>query len=217
MRISVALLGLVLLLSSPITGRGEDRPGIAPTLLGTDVLADQLVQNLRGRSVLTGRRLAVLPLVDLSDLQTTSDLGRLAAEELAAALHFRNFHLAEIRGDDQLLLSRRVGELALARTGPDRRAASRKAELGELADRYNLGGLVVGTYAVKPPGGASTWPGGDSEGRVALNVRLIDPISGAVLAMGTVKLPLDESLTAMLDRRSTAVPWPSQTIRQKRF
>lgn len=209
-------LALALVLILPAAGAAwSAEPTQPPSILGADQLANQLVVNLRGRSGLTGRRLAVTPLVDLSDLQTTSDLGRLVAEELASAMHFRRFHLAEIRLDDRVVLARWAGEMVLTRTGPDRAELSRTAELGKLSDRYNLGGIVVGTYAVKDSGSSGFFA--TSSGQVALNVRLIDPISGAVLAAGSAKVPLDDSVRRLLNRRGTAVSWTETTINQKRF
>jgi len=190
----------------------------AETLLGTMDMADQMVLTLRGASGLIGRRIAVLPFFDLNDLQMTSDLGRLVGEELAAALHFRNFHLAEIRTDDQLILARRAGESYLTRTGPDRSRAAVSAALDQLREKYNLGGLVVGTYSALPAGQGNNFFGWRTEGKVSLNARLIDTLSGAVLAMGTAKIALNESIQALLARRSSTLPPPAmEEIKAKRF
>lgn len=217
MRLSFFLLGLIGALLMVQAAPAQEQP---QTLLGADDLADQLTISLRGANALKGRRLAVLPFVSLDDLQTVSRLGRVVGEELASALHFRNYHLAEIRGDDQILFSRQVGELFLTRTGPDRQDPSQTASLQELVERYNLGGVVVGTYTAlwdKDP-----LPGRGREGRfvggeVALNARLVEPLSGAVLAVGTIKIELTPQVAILLHQRRSALPPVVAVIKQKRF
>ncbi len=242
-----AALILLLALAMPVASRAADEPGppapvssgkpapaatgaAAPapaaepvpvpiTALGTHTLAEQLTVSLRQAQGLSGRRVAVLPFVDVNDLQTASDFGRAVGEELGSALHFRNFHLADIRGDDQFLLARRVGELFLARTGPNRAVEVQAAQVRALAERYNLGGVVVGTYAVlspPPPRKGDFMQSLRPAGQVALNARLIDLGSGAVLAAGTEKVPLDDTIWYLLSRRSTAVLQPAQEIKVKR-
>ena len=197
----------------------EQKPPIeAETILGTAELADQLVASLRGAGVLMGRRIAVLPFYDLNDLQTTTELGRLVGEELAAALHFRNFHLAEIRSDDQLILARWVGESYLTRTGPERELATVSAPIGALRDKHNLGGLVVGTYSVLPYRSKGRFERRLLDGRVSLNARLVDPQSGAVLAMGTKKIYINRTVEALLRRRAAPIAaLPTDEIRAKRY
>jgi len=206
-------LGLVLALVALGPALAQEPP--PPTALGTALLADQLVQSLRGAEALAGRRVAVLPFVDLHDLQTVADLGRVVGEELASALHFRNYHLAEIRGDDQLLLARRVGELYLARTGPERLAELNAKAIQAVMDKYNLGGLVVGTYAALVSGqkGWLSISGGD---QVALNARLVEPLSGAVLAAATTKISADGPVKELLRRRTSALAPATQEIRARR-
>jgi len=209
----VFALGLVLALTA--LGPALAQESLPPTALGTAFLADQLVESLRGGEALAGRRVAVLPFVDLHDLQTVADLGRVIGEELASALHFRNYHLAEIRGDDQLLLARRVGELYLARTGPERLAERNAKAVQEVMDKYNLGGLVVGTYAALISGQKSWFSisGGD---QVALNARLVEPLSGAVLAAATTKINADGPVKELLRRRTSALAPAAQDIRARR-
>lgn len=188
------------------------------TLFNSGEIADQMTISLRGAGALTGRRIAVLPFFDLHDLQTTTELGRLISEELASALHFRNFHLAEIRTDDQLVLSRWVGESYLARTGPDRNMYSVRAKMDSLRERHNLGGLVVGTYAVLPKKNEGPYRKRLVGGRVAFNARIIDPVSGAVLAMGTAKISINRTVEALLTRRSAPlIDLPTEEIKAKRY
>ncbi len=200
-------------------GTQEEKPRIeAETILGSAELADQLTASLRGAGVLLGRRIAVLPFYDLSDLQTTTELGRLVGEELAAALHFRNFHLAEIRSDDQLILARWVGESYLTRTGPERDLAAVAAPVGALRDKHNLGGLVVGTYAVLPYRSKGRFDRRLLDGKVSLNARLLDPATGAVLAMGTKKIGINRTVEALLRRRAAPIAaLPTEEIRAKRY
>ena len=188
------------------------------TILGSEELAEQLTASLRGAGVLMGRRIAVLPFYDLSDLQTTTELGRLAGEELAAALHFRNFHLAEIRTDDQIILARWVGESYLTRTGPERELRVVAAPVDALRDKHNLGGLVVGTYAVLPDRSNGSLERRLLDGRVSLNARLLDPTTGAVLAMGSKKISIDRTVEALLRRRAAPLEaLPTDEIRARRY
>lgn len=189
-----------------------------PTLFRTSELADQLTLSLRGAKGLVGKRIVVLPFVDLNDLQISSDFGRVAGEELASALHFRNFHLADIRSDETILMARQVGELYLSRTGPDRWAGAESRAVGALAKRYNLGGVVVGTYTVMVndiSGKFYRWLTGIT-GRVALNARLIDLNSGAVLSVGSVKVDLNPAAQALLKRRTSprTIPLAEMKVRK---
>lgn len=197
----------------------EELPQIeVETLVGSAELADQLTVSLRGAGVLMGRRIAVLPFYDLSDLQTTTELGRLVGEELAAALHFRNFHLAEIRTDDQLILARWVGESFLTRTGPERALTTVSTPVETLREKHNLGGLVVGTYAVLPDRSKGRLGRRLLDGRVSLNARLLDPTTGAILAMGSRKIEIDRTIEALLRRRSVPLEaLPTDEIRAKRY
>ncbi len=190
----------------------------AETLMGTAEMADQLTASMRGAGVLLGRRIAVLPFYDLNDLQTTTELGRLVGEELAAALHFRNFHLAEIRTDDQLILARWVGESYLTRTGPERALATLAMPVEALRQKHNLGGLVVGTYSVLPKRSKGRFDRRLIGGRVSLNARLLDPTSGAVLAMATRKIGINRTVEALLMRRAAPISvLPTESIRAKRY
>ena len=197
----------------------EEPPDVViETGFGSMLMADQIIAFLRGDGVLEGRRIAVLPFFDLGDLQSTTELGRAAAEELAAALHFRNFHLAEIRTDDQLVLARLVGESFLTRTGPDRSMTMVHTTLQSLSERHNLGGLVVGTYAVLPAKAEGRYKRRLLGGQVSLNVRLLDPLSGAVLAMGHTRLGIDQTVAAMLARpRSPLKILPTQELKARRY
>ena len=160
--------------------------------------------------MLMGRRIAVLPFYDLSDLQTTTELGRLAGEELAAALHFRNFHLAEIRTDDQIILARWVGESYLTRTGPERELRVVAAPVDALREKHNLGGLVVGTYAVLPDRSNGSLERRLLDGRVSLNARLLDPHHRRwSLAMGSKKISIDRTVEALLRRRRRSAGGPA--------
>jgi hypothetical protein len=213
--ISIFLIGLLIIPCSGFTTE-QAVPG---TLFGTDELADQIISTFRGKNILTGHRIAVTPLVNLNDFQSSSDLGRLMSEELSTALHFRNLHLAEIRLDDQILMARHVGELILARTGPERATISRQGVIAQLFEKYNLGALVVGTYSVIPSKSSSWFEDSKSEsyGQIAFNVKLIDPVTGAVLAVGTHKMELDEGTHEMIENTNTSVLEPVQTIRQTEF
>ena len=204
--------------TEPVKAQEEPPRVEAETIVGSAELADQLTASLRGAGVLMGRRIAVLPFYDLSDLQTTTELGRLVGEELAAALHFRNFHLAEIRTDDQLILARWVGESFLTRTGPERALSTVSSPVETLRERHNLGGLVVGTYAVLPDRSKGRFGRRLLDGRVSLNARLIDPTTGAILAMGSRKIEIDRTIEALLKRRSVPLEaLATDEIRAKRY
>ena len=204
--------------AQPVRAVAEQPRIEVQTILGSADLAKQLTASLRGAGVLMGRRIAVLPFYDLADLQTTTELGRLAAEELAAALHFRNFHLAEIRTDDQVILARWVGESYLTRTGPERELRTVSAPVDALRDKHNLGGLVVGTYAVLPDRSKGALERRLLDGRVSLNARLLDPTSGAILAMGSKKITIDHTVEALLRRRAAPLEaLPTDEIRARRY
>ncbi len=117
--------------------------------------------------------IAVSTFVNIDDLYSTSTFGRVYAEQVMSELAMRGFDVVELRHSDALQFLSAEGEFALSRDV----AAIRRVR--------DLGGIVVGTYAVSPV-------------RVYVNARLIDPSTSMVHAAGSVEMPKSREIARLL-------------------
>ena len=117
--------------------------------------------------------IGVATFVNIDDLYTSSTFGRIYAEQLISELAMAGFDVVELRQADALQFLSTTGEFALSR------------DVSVLRRERNLGGVVVGTYAVSPD-------------RVYVNARLVDPTNSMVLTAGSVEMPKTKELTQLL-------------------
>lgn len=117
--------------------------------------------------------IGVATFVNIDDLYTTSTFGRVYAEQVMSELAMRGFDVVELRHSEAMQFLGTNGEFALSRDA---------ALVKQVRD---LGGIVVGTYAVSPV-------------RVYMNTRLIDPATSVVLAVGSVEMEKSKEITRML-------------------
>ena len=117
--------------------------------------------------------IGVTTIVNLDDLYTTSNFGRMYAEQLMSELTMKGYQIVELRHSDALHFMNNAGEFGLSR------------DTAAVRDNRNLGGVLVGTYSVSPE-------------RVYVNVRLLDPKSSIVLSAGSVEMEKTHELARML-------------------
>ena len=117
--------------------------------------------------------IGVATFVDIDDLYKSSTFGRVYAEQVMSELSMRGFDVIELRHTDALQFLANDGEFALSR------------DVSMLKRGRNLGGIVVGTYAV-------------SDDRVYVNARLIDPRSSLIHAAASVEMPKTKEIKRML-------------------
>ncbi len=120
------------------------------------------------------RKLGVVSLANLDDLEHSSALGRLLSEQIATRFTQLGYPVVEIRQRNALAMREREGEFMLSR------------EVGELLSReHALNTLCVGTYSM----GAN---------RVYLVLKLLRPSDGLTLAAHSFSLPLGANARALL-------------------
>jgi TolB-like protein len=140
----------------------------------TTYLAEQIHNFFRGSYSVS---LAVTTFVDIDNLDSTSSFGRIMSEQLVSELAMKGYTVLEIRQADALQIVNGEGEFALSR------------KLEKLQKQYNLGGIVVGTYAV-------------SSKRVYLNVRILDPHNSKILSVASAELEHTTEIQELLSKQT---------------
>ena len=175
------MLLLLVLLVSGCSRRYSDYPVYTPFKMEdyenygvgrfkSSYLADQIDHYYRGTNP---GPIGVATFVNVDDLYSTSTFGRMYAEQVMSELAMRSYDVVELRHSDALQFLADSGEFALSR------------DIAMVRRARDLGGIVVGTYAVSPV-------------RVYVNARLIDPASSIVLAAGSVEMPKSQELARLL-------------------
>lgn len=142
----------------------------------TSFIAEQIEEFYQG---VDPGPIGVTTLVNIDDLYKSSTFGRLYSEQLMSELSMRGFDVVELRHSDAIQFLERDGEFALSRNTYAVRPSR------------ELGGLVVGTYAVSPD-------------RVYVNVRLIEPSSSRVVSAGSVEMSKTSELARLLKKGGAA-------------
>lgn len=133
-------------------------------------LADQIDRYYRGTNP---GPIGVSTFVNVDDLYSTSTFGRMYSEQIMSELAMRGYDIVELRHSDALQFLSTTGEFALSR------------DVAAIRRQRDLGGVVVGTYAVSPE-------------RVYVNARLLDPSNSVVLAAGSVEMSKSDEIARML-------------------
>ena len=152
------------------TNKPHDKHNYGVGRFKSSYLAQQIDDHYRG---INPGPIGVATFVDIDDLYKTSTFGRVYAEQVMSELSMRGFDVIELRHADALQFLTNDGEFALSR------------DVSVLKRGRNLGGIVVGTYAV-------------SDDRVYVNARLIDPKSSLIHAAASVEMPKTREIKKML-------------------
>jgi TolB-like protein len=140
--------------------------------------ADALVAQA-GASLDHSHPVIAATLVDLDNLEESSPLGRLIAEQVGARFSQRGFLVAELKARKKLRMKVEEGELMLSR------------ELSDLAQQQAAQAVVVGTYT-------------EGADRVFINLKLIQVESHLALGAVNYALPLDGNVRTLLARHPAA-------------
>lgn len=175
------LLFLILLLFTGCSKRFHSFPVYTPFNFGeqenqgvgrfkSSYLVQQIDELYRGTNP---GPIGVATFVNVDDLYTTSTFGRVYSEQVMSELAMNGFDVIELRHSDALQFLGANGEFALSR------------DVSQVKRMRDLGGVVVGTYAVSPV-------------RVYVNARMIDPSSSVVLAAGSVEMQKSKEIARLL-------------------
>lgn len=138
-------------------------------------IADNLVDKA-GPELNRQGPILVASFVDVDNVQESSTLGRMMAEQIGSRLVQKNFRVQELKLRSSLFISSRKGEFLLSR------------EIQDVSRKHDAQALVVGTYA----------PGKDS---VYFSSRLVQADSGKIISSYDVRLEVNDDLEEMLDIR----------------
>lgn len=136
----------------------------------SSLLAEQMAEYYRGSQP---GPIGVATFVNVDDLHASSTFGRIFAEQIISELSMQGFDVVELRHSDVLQFLDTTGEFALTR------------DVAALKPERELGGIVVGTYAVSPV-------------RVYVNARLVEPSTSHVLAVGSVEMGKTNEIARLL-------------------
>lgn len=84
-----------------------------------------------------GSSIIVTSLVNIDNIQESSTYGRMSSEIIASRMAQKGYYVKEVKlTQSKIFVRQREGEFALSR------------QLKEIANKHNIDGMVVGTYAV---------------------------------------------------------------------
>jgi TolB-like protein len=131
-------VALMLLGCQPPKAELDNSPAREPILGLVDInyaAADSLLGNLR-IDLSPARPILVATIVDIDNLERSSTLGRLIAEQAGSRLSQRGYHVKEIKLRNSVVFRERGGEFMLSR------------DYRTLSARYDAQAVLTGTYAV---------------------------------------------------------------------
>ncbi len=185
------LLGLILILILSGPAMGARLPRLAGAL--AQDLHAQMAERVGGGTMGQGYAMLMATPARLDNLEHTSPLARLMAEELATHFTRNGYRVQEVRQTAALLMKPGVGELGLTR---------RVHLVHEKATPSAL--MCTGTYTA-------------THANVRFNIRLIHTASGETLAMSSMTLPLDDEARMLLgaDEAGAHAPGFAPTVRTR--
>jgi TolB-like protein len=163
----LALLGLLLVLTSCAARKTEplrvewNGDLVSSSYAIADCLEARLTQNLRRDDPII-----VASFVNVNDLENSSTLGRIVAEQIASRFAQKNYHVIEMKlRRKSVFIQEGKGEYLLSR------------DIKELSSDHQAGAVIVGTYA----------KGFD---RLYLSARIVRPTDNVVIAACDSGLPM---------------------------
>lgn len=135
-------------------------------------LTDVLIKNVQVPLSLD-QTVLVSSLVDVNNVERTSNFGRMLAEQIGSRLAQNGYMVVEVKLRESLYVKEREGEFLLSRRLKDIRTA------------HNAQGVVVGTYLVTP-------------NDLYISARIVSAQDARIISSCDVKIPLTEDLKATL-------------------
>ena len=180
---ALAVMGLLVGCSDVYTNDAAylaTNPSAAVDLVASShQVADRLVDT--SHQVLDrGEPIMVASLVDVSDLQQSSALGRIVAEQIRSRLAQLGYVTRELRYRGDVLVRAGNGELVLSR------------DVKNISDAQQAQAVVAGVYAV-------------AETNVYVTLRILRADDGTVLSSADYALPKGEDVTSLLNLVSPSI------------
>lgn len=185
--IVVSLLGGLLLQGcgvSPTRPQAAREESSTPLVRANYRAAESLLGQLRYSLPLKQGAILIGTLVNIDALDRSSTFGRLTTDQISARFTMAGYPMVEMKLRNSAYMLRDQAELMLSR------------EVGDLISSHNAQAVIVGTYAV-------------SRDRVYINLKVIRPQRGIVLAAYDYSLPLDDETRLLLLRGWRNTEWPA--------
>lgn len=185
--IFVSLLGGLLLQGcgvSPTRPQAAREESSTPLVRANYRAAESLLEQLRYSLPLKQGAILIGTLVNIDALDRSSTFGRLTTDQISARFTMAGYPMVEMKLRNSAYMLRDQAELMLSR------------EVGDLISSHNAQAVIVGTYAV-------------SRDRVYINLKVIRPQRGIVLAAYDYSLPLDDETRLLLLRGWRNTEWPA--------
>ena len=155
--------------SAPVnTGRTEDSDLVFESYMAADTLLTQAPWLLEG-----SQPMLTASFVNINDLENSSGLGRIIAEQVSSRFAQQGFTMIELKMRNAVFIKENAGEFVLSRS------------VKALSQTHNAAAVVAGTYAV-------------GRRSVYVNARLIRAIDNVILASYDYNLPLGPDTKALL-------------------
>ena len=166
------VVGLVAILSSCATSKEVPDPDLTAASYGA---ADKLIEGSQ-YGLARDRNIVVATFVNINDLEDSSTLGRLIAEQVSSRLTQVGYRVVELKLRKNIFMKQRGGEFMLSRAVQDVAAA------------HNAQAVVAGVYAV-------------ARDKVFVKSAVIQPVSAMVMSAYDYELPIGRNMRALLYAR----------------
>jgi TolB-like protein len=123
-----------------------------------------------------GRNIVVATFVNINDLQDSSAMGRLIAEQIASRLTQQGYQVVELKLRNNIFIKEQSGEFVLSRAVQD------------ISSAHEAQAVVAGVYAV-------------AREQVFVKASVIRPTDSAVVSAFDYQLPIGKDLRALLYTR----------------
>lgn len=148
-----------------------------PIIFSSYAAADHLVQTMNGR-LDPAKPVLVATLSDISQLEESSPLGRLIAEQLVSRIANAGYTVMEIKLRQGLLVREREGQFVLSR------------DARQLSQTAGAQAVVAGTYTQAKDG-------------VYVNLKILQAADGRILGGYDYKLPVDDNVRRLTSLSGT--------------
>ena len=176
--LQICVCGAAIALASSCVPVIEPQPTAEPRkgvdLIGINYSAvEQLIGNHQG-DLSSDKPILVASIVDIDNLELSSTLGRLIAEQVGSRLAQMGYLVKELKLRGQLLVREQSGEFVLSR------------DIKRIRGKYDAQTIVAGTFA-------------SGNNVVYINLRLIRAEDARVVSSVDYTIPIDQNVFSLID------------------
>ena len=147
------------------------------SIFGTNLIRTnyQAADNLLEKSHLQkGTTIIIATIVDVNNVEKSSQLGRTISEQLATQFVNNGIKVIEIKLRNNIYIKNQTGELVLSR------------KIGKLAKEIKADSIIAGTYS-------------NSRETVFVNLRVINPKTNIIQSIIDYEIPKDDDIQQLID------------------